>query len=257
MSFSFAQIDPSRIRPYLQRIPLFSRILLAVIVVFWIGSFSHGFSESTQLAPDKVLKGEGHRLTTYPFLHVGLLHAITNILALTPLLEKFETENGTLVTAVMFTGPFSSFPAILYTLISYVFGIKTPVQGASVWVFLLVSSTVYRSSRTTPRISIPSTNQTFPTAAIPLVLILVTSFLVPHTSLIGHCCGAIIGYGWGAGYLKILAPPEKILRWIEEKLGLRTRLPGSYVSVEKLTYGRYGLGVLPTSTAPNGALAGP
>jgi cell division protein FtsW (lipid II flippase) len=59
MSFSFAQIDPSRIRTYLQRIPLFSRVLLSVIVVFWIGSFSHGFQEWAQLAPDKVLKGEG------------------------------------------------------------------------------------------------------------------------------------------------------------------------------------------------------
>jgi glycosylphosphatidylinositol transamidase len=232
----------------------------------------------------------GQRLTAYPFLHVGLLHAITNILALTPLLEKFETENGTLVTAIMFTGrkeivtsvneghtnPASFLKLSCYTLHSNQLhswyqdpGSRREVRKiclpdsnqsltfVSVWVFLLLSSTVYRASRTTPRISVPLTGQTFPTAAIPLVLILLTSFLIPHTSLIGHCCGAIIGYGWGAGYLDILAPPEKLLRWIEEKLGLRTRLPGCYVSVEKLTYGRYGLSVLPTSTAPNGVLAGP
>jgi GPI-anchor transamidase subunit GAA1 len=128
---------------------------------------------------------------------------------------------------------------------------------ASMWVFLLLSSTVYRTSRTTPRISIPLTGQTFPTAAIPLVLILLASFLIPHTSLIGHCCGAVIGYAWGGGFITFLAPPEKLLLWIEGKLDLRTRLPGCYVSVEKLTYGRYGLGVLPTNTAPNGVLAGP
>lgn len=53
----------------------------------------------------------------------------------------------------------------------------------------------------------------------------------------------------GLGYLKILAPPEKVLRWIEGKLNLLGRLP-HYVSIDQKTYGRYG--VLPTSSAPGG-----
>ena len=59
----------------------------------------------------------------------------------------------------------------------------------------------------------------------------------------------------GLGYLKILAPPEKVLRWIERKLNLLGRLP-HYVSIDQKTYGRYG--VLPTtsgSSAP-GAVEG-
>ena len=47
----------------------------------------------------------------------------------------------------------------------------------------------------------------------------------------------------GLGYLKILAPPEKVLRWIEGKLNLLGRLP-HYVSIDQKTYGRYG--ILPT-----------
>ncbi|KAH0544004.1 hypothetical protein FGG08_001771 [Glutinoglossum americanum] len=39
------------------------------------------------------------------------------------------------------------------------------------------------------------------------------------------------------GYLKILAPPEKILRWVEGKMNLLGRLP-HYVSVDQKTYGR-------------------
>lgn len=46
----------------------------------------------------------GHRLSTYPFLHLGIFHTVVNIIALTPLLEKFEAENGTLVTTILFTG---------------------------------------------------------------------------------------------------------------------------------------------------------
>jgi GPI-anchor transamidase subunit GAA1 len=54
----------------------------------------------------------------------------------------------------------------------------------------------------------------------------------------------------GLGYLKILAPPDKVLRWIEAKLNLLGRLP-HYVSIDQKTYGRYG--VLPsTSTGPAG-----
>ena len=48
----------------------------------------------------------------------------------------------------------------------------------------------------------------------------------------------------GLGYLKVLAPPEKVLRWIEAKLNLLGRLP-HYVSMDQKTYGRYG--VLPTT----------
>ena len=61
MSFSLSQIDPSRIRPYLQRIPLGSRVLLSVIGLFWVASVSHGFQEWAQLAPDKVFSGGGMR----------------------------------------------------------------------------------------------------------------------------------------------------------------------------------------------------
>jgi glycosylphosphatidylinositol transamidase len=50
----------------------------------------------------------------------------------------------------------------------------------------------------------------------------------------------------GLGYLKILVPPEKVLRWIEGKLNLLGRLP-HYISVDQKTYGRYG--VLPSSNA--------
>lgn len=37
-------------------------------------------------------------------MHLGFFHLIFNVLALTPLLERFEAEYGTLVTLVLFTG---------------------------------------------------------------------------------------------------------------------------------------------------------
>lgn len=57
----------------------------------------------------------------------------------------------------------------------------------------------------------------------------------------------------GLGYLKVLAPPEKALRWIEGRLNLLGRLP-HYVSVDQKTYGRFG--VLPTSNSGSSTLPG-
>lgn len=45
-----------------------------------------------------------HRLNTYVFIHQGFFHMLMNALALTPLLERFEAEHGTLVTVAMFIG---------------------------------------------------------------------------------------------------------------------------------------------------------
>lgn len=90
-----------------------------------------------------------------------------------------------------------------------------------------------------------------PTWSTPLILVLMTSFLIPNVSLLGHLCGAAIGYVWATGYIKFLVPHEKILRWVENKLNLLGRLP-HYVSVDQKTYGRYG--VLPTAV-PLGSVA--
>lgn len=102
-----------------------------------------------------------------------------------------------------------------------------------------------------------------PTWITPLAFIVVTSVLLPNTSFLGHLCAVIVGYlckscillvnpvtnsiSVGLGYLKFLAPPEKIAKWIESKLNLLGRLP-HYVTVEQKTAGRY-TAVLPSSTS--------
>ena len=45
-----------------------------------------------------------YRVNTFPLIHKSLLHAFFNILALTPLLERFETEFGTLTSLALFFG---------------------------------------------------------------------------------------------------------------------------------------------------------
>ena len=45
-----------------------------------------------------------YRTNTFPLVHVGFFHALWNILGLTPLLERFEAEYGTLTTLALFLG---------------------------------------------------------------------------------------------------------------------------------------------------------
>jgi glycosylphosphatidylinositol transamidase len=58
----------------------------------------------------KILKNIGltylvvYRLNTYPIIHTGFFHAFLNALALTPLLERFEAEHGTLTSIALFVG---------------------------------------------------------------------------------------------------------------------------------------------------------
>lgn len=147
---------------------------------------------------------------------------------------------------------------------------------SSVWVFLLLGVEAIKTYRQHPYLEYEYqlewenhkltrnriSTMKIPTWITPLALIVVTSVLLSNTSFLGHICAVIVGYlckstvpvTYAAtntipvelGYLKFLAPPEKIAKWIEGKLNLLGRLP-HYVSVDQKTAGRYSA-VLPSSS---------
>jgi membrane associated rhomboid family serine protease len=45
-----------------------------------------------------------HRLNLFPVMHLNFFHMIFNLIAVIPLVERFESEYGTLVTLALFTG---------------------------------------------------------------------------------------------------------------------------------------------------------
>ena len=45
-----------------------------------------------------------HRLNLFPLTHLNFIHMFFNLLAVAPLLERFESEFGTIVTLSLFTG---------------------------------------------------------------------------------------------------------------------------------------------------------
>jgi len=218
------------------------------MVLLWIVSIQKIWDVQKwgALYPDEIGLSSMYRTNTFPLVHAGFIHMIMNVIAVTPLLERFEAEHGTLTSLALFMGPLSTIPALLYTFIERgIFHLNTGVLGASIWVFTLLAVEAVKTYKTNPNFTVGTVQ--IPTWTSPLILVLFISFLVPNTSFLGHVCGLAFGYGWGLGYLKFLAPPEKILRWIEGKMNLLGRLP-HYVSVDQKTYGRYG--VLPSSNNP-------
>lgn len=128
MAPTLPQISPARIRSYLLRLPFLTRVVLLLLVVFWLLELQSiwnvvqwgalipqevGLSTSWSpascfnLTPPKLTFRSAYtvyRLNTYPLIHVNFLHALFNVLALTPLLERFEAEHGTLLTGAMLGG---------------------------------------------------------------------------------------------------------------------------------------------------------
>jgi hypothetical protein len=72
-----------------------------------------------------------HRLNLFPLMHLNFFHMAVNLVAIAPLLERFEAEFGTLVTLALFTGPFGTLPGGIYTLLEkFVLRANTVVMGA-------------------------------------------------------------------------------------------------------------------------------
>jgi hypothetical protein len=64
MSSAFPQFNPARLRSYVLRIPVCTRLLIAVILLFWIGSISLGFGAWARLEPKLVFAGGGEFIFT-------------------------------------------------------------------------------------------------------------------------------------------------------------------------------------------------
>ncbi|KJZ76199.1 Rhomboid protein 2 [Hirsutella minnesotensis 3608] len=242
-----------RARSYAFRLPLFTRAILLIITLFWgINVLSvWDIKAWGALIPDKISLTAAHRLSTYPLIHLNFIHAALNVVALTPLMERFESEYGTLTSLALFFGPLTTLPGVIYVVIERaILRSNTSVMGASIWVFLLLGMEAIRTYRSNPHLVIATYH--IPTWTTPLLMIIVVAALIPNTSLIGHLCGVSVGYFAGLGYLKYLAPPDWALRWIETRLNLLAVLP-HYVSIDQKTYGRFG--VLPSSNRPGGSAA--
>ncbi|KAF4591499.1 Rhomboid protein 2 [Ophiocordyceps camponoti-floridani] len=120
----------------LRSLPLFTRFLAVAIAIFWVAGLppAWGVRAWAALVPDKISFKTAYRLSTFPLVHLNIIHAAINMVALTPLMERFENEHGTLTTISLFFGPLTTLPALLYLLIERgVLRSNSIVMGSSIW----------------------------------------------------------------------------------------------------------------------------
>lgn len=69
-----------------------------------------------------------------------------------------------------------------------------------------------------------------PTLATPLIPLILIAIFVPGSSFFGHLFGLTAGYALAYGYLGKLAPPSKVIEYIESKLdGLINLIPSIFI----------------------------
>jgi glycosylphosphatidylinositol transamidase len=98
--------NPSRLRSYIFRLPLFTRLIVLAIVAFWLLELQTVWSviQWGSLIPKEIGLGTMYRLNTFTLIHMGFWHMLVDTICLVPLLERFEAEWGTLTTLALFMG---------------------------------------------------------------------------------------------------------------------------------------------------------
>ncbi|KAF3907156.1 hypothetical protein ABW21_db0206398 [Orbilia brochopaga] len=236
---------PERVATTVRRLPVLTRVVLGVCVAVYVVGRVADIDGILVLDSAAFGISQLHRLNTYPFVHFNFLQLLVNLLAVTYPLSRFEKENGTLHTLLMVVGPFSTFPAIAYTVVDkLLLGGTGTYGGLSIFIVMFAAMDATRMHKQKPYYwvagyRIPSW------APVVGVWLLLEIFVLGGVGWLIHIFSMAVGSAYAAGYLKLLEPPEKILKFVEEKLlTIFARIP-HYVSLEARDSAGYTL-VLPT-----------
>lgn len=119
------RFNPTRLRSWFNRVPLFTRLVVVLILGVWGTSFAipwiltagalvpaevglmsseslvlFSHSDKLELTNNDLVQC----LNTYPVVHSGIIQLAFTLTALVPLLQLFEAEHGTLICLAMFIG---------------------------------------------------------------------------------------------------------------------------------------------------------
>ncbi|KAF3307534.1 putative rhomboid protease [Orbilia oligospora] len=246
---------PDRIASTVRRLPILTRGLLGLTVLLFILGRISDSDAVLELDNKNFGITQLHRLNTYPFVHQGWIHILINLLAVTYPLSRFEREKGTLHTLLMIVGPFSTFPAIGYTVIDkFFFGGNGIYYGMSVFIVMFAAMDATRIYKYKPYYWIAGYRIPSWAPVVGFVLVL-EIFVFGGTGWLIHILAMTVGWAYASEYLKLLEPPEKVLKFVETKLRpLLSRIP-FYVALDARDSAGHTL-VLPTFSEEAGARGG-
>lgn len=192
------------------------------IVIFSFLFYALYPTDSTALVllPSAPIDLNLNALSFYIFPHVNLFHLILNLVALFPLLSRYEKSHGTIYTGVTLN-LLAVVTALQYCLVGLVLYPADAVGGLSGICFSLLTYFCYKEHETNPVIMslhAAGTQIHVPTVYFPFCNLFLVALFIPSTSFFGHLAAIGAGYLLALGKLRVLYPPAKIILKIEEFL---------------------------------------
>jgi len=209
---------------FIRNLPFGTRILFYIMIILHIlkfAAFDRSFVNYITISPKLVMDGEVWRIITAPFFHGDILHIAMNMLTFTQLGVTFERTVGT-CSFFYHVFIFAILSNILYILIAgfmYIGGRLNEWTGSAIG----FSGVLFCLMVIDNAASGGSERSVFglflvPTEYYPWVMLVLTSLILPHVSLLGHASGLIIGLIYQSGVLNWIIPSSSFFISLERKL---------------------------------------
>lgn len=177
-------------------------------------------STALLLVPSAPLELNLNALSFYIFPHLNVVHLLLNLVALFPLLSRFEKTHGTVYTGITLN-LLAVLTALLYCAAGLLLYPYDAVAGLLGIVFSLLTYYCYKEHVQHPVLytlralgrEIP-----IPTIYFPFLNLFIVALWIPSTSFFGHLAAIGVGYLLAMEYLHKLYPPAKAVLFIEKHL---------------------------------------
>lgn len=190
--------------------------------IFAVGFF--GFyprdSDAVVLEPHAPLNLNLNAISFYIFPHLNVLHLLLNLVALAPLLARYEKTHGTIYTGVTMN-LLAVVAALQYCFLGLFLYPTQHVAGLLGEFFSFLTFYCYKEHFNRPSLHtfrVGGNEFPIPTLYFPLLYLCVIAFLFPNSSFFGHLAGVSAGYLLAAGKINFMFPPLKVIQWIELKI---------------------------------------
>ncbi|OBA22070.1 hypothetical protein METBIDRAFT_38836 [Metschnikowia bicuspidata var. bicuspidata NRRL YB-4993] len=210
--------DRTKAQQILKTTPALSVGLIIFAVLFYV--VYPASSTALVLYPSAPIEFNLNAISFYIFPHANFLHLAVNLVALFPLISRYERANGTVNTGITLN-LLAVAAALPYCLVGLFLYPENGVAGLLGICFSFLTYYCQKEYAQTPvlyQFTVAGRDVQIPTEYFPFINLFVIAFLVPSTSFFGHLAGIGAGYLLAMGYLKVLYPPLKVVLFIERKL---------------------------------------
>ncbi|XP_070833410.1 rhomboid domain-containing protein 2 [Chaetodon trifascialis] len=193
-------------------------VVLLACVLFGIQTYFNFTMGAFSVGASVFENGHLHRLLTYPFYHRNLPQLLLNITAMAFLSGSLEKGFGTVRFLFLFlllsttTGLFYSFLDLMQSVSS-----QSHTEGLLPVALACVALTTMHTKMTKGFLC----GVSLPTMALPWVLLIITTALIPHSVLPCNIIAVLVGWTFGKGWFSLVDLSESRAGVLEKMMPFR------------------------------------